>query len=161
MALVRLIYTSTAREQCSDSDIKSILESSIKLNALNGVSGILYYSSSYFMQYLEGRRSDVDDTLARITNDNRHRSLRVVDRFSISEREFAEWSMAYVPNSEILTPLNLEFMNGTQFNPQAISASDALRLTRKLRALLPVAHYRDQSAGCDGNPDDTDEPRVR
>jgi len=141
--LARLIYTSTASAQCSDADVKRILEVSIRLNAINGVTGILYYSHQYFMQYLEGRQSEVVATYERLSGDNRHHSLRLVETSGISVREFDEWSMAYVPKSEILTPLHLEFMQGAEFNPHLISAQQAMELTLALRDLLPAAHYRD------------------
>jgi hypothetical protein len=137
----RLIYTSAAVENCSAHQIKKILEISIKHNTTNGITGILYYSSEYFMQYLEGSRENVESTYARIARDDRHHALRVVDRETIQQREFEAWQMAYVPKSAILTPLNLRFMRGTEFNPGEITAAEAMQLTLKLRELLPRAHY--------------------
>lgn len=141
MQPARLIYTSAAGENCGENQIKKILEVSIKLNTVNGITGILYYSSKYFMQYLEGNPENVESTYARIARDSRHYSLRVVDRETIHQREFEAWQMAYVPNSEILTPLNLRFMRGSEFNPGEITAPEAMELTLKLRELLPKAHY--------------------
>lgn len=147
MQPARLIYTSTAGEHCGEKQIKEILEVSIKLNTLNGITGILYYSSKYFMQYLEGSPENVESTYARIARDSRHHSLRVVDREAIQQREFEAWQMAYVPNSEILTPLNLRFMRGAEFNPGEITAVEAMELTLKLRELLPQAHYETPPPG--------------
>ena len=141
MQLARLIYTSTASDRCDQKQVEGILEVSMKLNAVNGITGILYYSSEYFMQYLEGGGDKVDETYARLARDERHHSLRLVEAAAIQSREFEDWNMAYVPKSTIITPLNLEFMRGTEFNPREISASEALELTKKLRELLPKAHY--------------------
>ena len=141
MQLARLIYTSTASDQCGQKQVQEILEVSMKLNAVNGITGILYYSSKYFMQYLEGNAEKVDETYARLAPDERHHSLRLVETAAIQLREFEDWNMAYVPKSTIITPLNLEFMHGAEFNPREISASEALELTKKLRELLPKAHY--------------------
>ena len=55
--------------------------------------------------------------------------------------------MAYVPKSKIITPLNLKFMRGTEFNPREISGSEAVELTKKLRELLPKAHYESADSG--------------
>ena len=66
MQLARLIYTSTASDRCDQKQVEEILEVSMKLNAVNGITGILYYSSQYFMQYLEGSDEKVEATYARI-----------------------------------------------------------------------------------------------
>ena len=141
MQLARLIYTSTASDRCDQKQVEEILEVSMKLNAVNGITGILYYSSKYFMQYLEGNAEKVDETYARLARDDRHHCLRLVERAAIQQREFEDWNMAYVPKSKIITPLNLKFMRGTEFNPREISSSEAVELTKKLRELLPKAHY--------------------
>jgi len=121
----------------------NILHTSNQLNLANGITGILYFSSQYFLQYLEGENSHVESTYERICRDPRHTNLRIVDRAAIDSRDFSSWSMAYVPKSDILIPLNLEFMNGTDFNPKEISNTEALELVFKLRSLLPQAHYEE------------------
>jgi len=144
MKLKRLIYASVANELCNSAEIENILDDSIELNKIHGITGILYYSNRFFLQYLEGDAPDIESTYARIAQDKRHSALRLIDQSTTSAREFGMWSMGYVPNSEILTPLNKQFMGDTQFNPMCISAAEAVALTLELREALPKAHYVDQ-----------------
>ncbi len=141
MELIKLIYTSAAKPYCDLAEADRILETSQRLNSINGITGILYFSNSYFLQYLEGDKAAINETYERITQDKRHHKIRLVITAPLEKREFGEWSMGYIPQSELLTPLNLKFMNGPDFNPKNISPEESLQLIFELRAQLPKAHY--------------------
>ena len=57
--------------------------------------GLLLYDGTRFLQYLEGPASTVDVTMARIIADQRHFAHSVLIEEEISERQFADWDMAY------------------------------------------------------------------
>lgn len=143
MGLKRIVYTSAATDLCDQNEIDCILVDSKKLNAENGITGILYFSNNFFIQYFEGVGTEVDSTFSRIERDNRHTDLRVVLQGDTKEREFGDWSMAYVPESEVLQPLNNKYMHGSKFNPVGIPADTALEMIMELKLQLPKAHYSD------------------
>jgi len=141
MQYTRLIYTSTAHKNCDAEQVEEILKASEKMNFTNGITGILYFSSEYFLQYFEGDLVDVENTYQRILRDSRHTQLRVIDKASIKAREFEDWSMAYIPQAEVLVPFNKKYMQSARFNPQDISTAEALEMVMELRRQLPKAYY--------------------
>lgn len=93
MALIQIIYTSTATHVMSDADLDSIIASATRHNADNGITGMLLYADGQFMQMLEGEEHEVDATFARVAADPRHRDVTVTERSTIDTRSFANWSM--------------------------------------------------------------------
>ena len=138
---IRLIYTSKAHESCDQIAIDNILLTSQQLNSENEVTGILYFSNQFFMQYLEGEKNLVEATYERIAKDRRHTDLKLVHSNRIETRNFKGWSMAFVPQSERLTSLNEKYLNSSVFNPADISSDTALKMVLELRNELPKAHY--------------------
>ncbi len=143
----KLIYTSTACDHCDSAEIDKILETARKVNLEKGITGVLYFSSNYFMQYLEGDTGSVEEIYSRIAQDDRHTNIRLVDTASIEERKFADWAMAYIPQSDVLVPIHMKFMDSTEFNPEAITADNATDIVWELYAQLPSAHYEGSSGG--------------
>ena len=72
-----------------------ILTESRRNNERSGVSGMLLYREGNFLQVLEGPASSVETTLARISNDTRHRGIIVIRKTCTTRRLFSEWSMAF------------------------------------------------------------------
>ena len=66
-----------------------------KFNEANGVTGVLLFTGNHFAQTLEGPPTVVDQLMARIGQDQRHKVLRTVDRHDVATRKFKTWSMAY------------------------------------------------------------------
>ncbi len=93
MALIQLVYTSTATRPMRDVDLEQIIASAHHKNPHNGITGMLFYADGHFMQVLEGEEAQVDATLERVRLDPRHTDITVTERSVISERGFAEWSM--------------------------------------------------------------------
>ncbi len=145
MSDIRLIYVSTASAEFKLSSFDEIMFTAQERNAANGITGVLYFSPKYFMQYLEGEQTDVEATFARIAKDHRHTDILVVDKQPITFRQFGEWSMAYILQSEMLEPLNLQFMNSPDFNPYQLNAESANEIISELRHLLPYAYLQAQS----------------
>ncbi len=56
---------------------------------------MLLYKDGNFMQLLEGPEESVSALLARIERDGRHRGMIVLNKKSILNRKFPEWSMAF------------------------------------------------------------------
>ena len=94
MALTELIYVSTL-EGASEQVLADILESSIRNNQADGLTGMLLYYRGGFMQVLEGEDAAVSRTFARIQRDKRHHSITMLSRGETLQRHFGQWSMGF------------------------------------------------------------------
>jgi len=63
-------------------------------NAVEGITGALVHSPSWYGQTLEGGMADLERTFARITLDSRHTDIRVLRIEAIENRGFGAWAMA-------------------------------------------------------------------
>lgn len=98
--MFQLVYISTARAPLAQTAIASILASSRRNNARQGVTGLLVAGGRRFLQALEGPEQAVLDTYARIKADPRHHALVLLAGRSVDERAFGSWSMAFEPAGE-------------------------------------------------------------
>jgi len=60
-----------------------------------GVSGMLLYTGTEFIQILEGEEKVVEELLDTIKKDPRHRDFRIIEKKKITKREYAEWTMGF------------------------------------------------------------------
>jgi hypothetical protein len=93
MDVFRLVYVSRVARQVRFADAESIAQDAVDRNTANGLSGMLVYTPSHFIQVLEGEELKVRETLARIERDQRHSDLQVVDARKVEAREFYQWAM--------------------------------------------------------------------
>lgn len=138
--LIQLIYASSAVKPFSSDELLDLLEFSQQNNLKNDITGILLYKDGTFLQVLEGPEDKVNEIWKRIQQDDRHQGLIVIQKESISEREFNEWLMGFADlNDEGLSglPGYSDFMNvgGTNFDWHE-SPSVALSLLRWFRTHL-------------------------
>ena len=99
----RLVYVSRPCEGLSDKAVEQIILFATKHNYSRHISGCLIYDKNIFVQYLEGKGSDVDYLLERIQMDSRHSDLRVIysDYVYNKARLFKNWSMMYQRNAQL------------------------------------------------------------
>lgn len=139
MPLQQLIYVSSAVEVLPDEELDRILESSVRHNTPQQVTGMLLYSGGNFMQVLEGEAAALDETYDRICHDPRHRNIVLLYREVISSRSFMRWSMGF----HRVTPKDAEthpayahlFSDG--FDAQAIGAESGLAAALLLQFCEP------------------------
>lgn len=96
MELKALVYTSWARPGIRAAEIDAILAVSRINNPLDGISGVLIFNGTGFMQILEGSQAAVDNLLPRLAGDPRHSNMAVRDQRLITTRIFPDWTMAFV-----------------------------------------------------------------
>lgn len=96
MDLISLTYTSLARLDLQNSDLEDIHRSARELNALDGITGLLVFNGTHFLQVIEGAHDAIDDLLERLRRDPRHTGLEVRDERGIASRSFPDWSMELV-----------------------------------------------------------------
>lgn len=88
-----------------DAEISHILETARKNNSRVNVTGALLFSTDHFAQVLEGPREAVEAIFERIQHDSRHGDVTILESLTSEQRDFSEWSMAYVsPEECALTP---------------------------------------------------------
>jgi len=91
--LSHLVYLSVRPAQSSDQEIDEILGSCQRNNGALDITGVLLYSKSHFVQYLEGENSTIFDLYTKIKEDKRHKNVVMISSSHIDEREFPSWQM--------------------------------------------------------------------
>jgi len=96
MDLKSLTYTSLAELGLSADDLHAIHRSAREHNAIDGITGLLVFNGTHFLQIVEGAEPAIDELLVRLRRDPRHSSLEVRDERTIEARSFPDWSMELV-----------------------------------------------------------------
>jgi hypothetical protein len=94
VTLTQLIYVSSLVDG-DESALAAILESSVRHNQQNGVTGMLLYAEGSFIQVLEGEDMAVKATYDRICQDRRHAQVTFLQEDVVTERHFPQWSMGF------------------------------------------------------------------
>ncbi len=98
--LVQFLYVSKRSKNCTDTEIEKILASSVKNNQEIGASGLLLYSETKFMQYVESDILKIKLLYEKIKTDSRHYDIFLLSFSLIKERIFSDWHMAGKTTSE-------------------------------------------------------------
>ena len=96
MDLKSLTYTSLAKLDLSADDLHAIHRTAQELNSIDGITGLLVFNGTHFLQIIEGADPAIDDLLARLRRDPRHSGLEVRDERKVESRSFPDWSMELV-----------------------------------------------------------------
>lgn len=126
--LTRLIYASEAAEPLNAGGIDDILRTARAKNRLRDITGLLMFDHRRFLQALEGDRQHLSDLYGSLVRDPRHRHLSIIQCGPVDERQFADWSMGFVPSDSARQRLLLRHTPSSQFEPHRLAASTALSL---------------------------------
>lgn len=137
MFLTRLIYVSTLSAGCDSDAFDNILQTSREHNIKSNLTGLLSHSDKYFLQCLEGSRSEVNETYNHIINDRRHSNVSILYYKEIHCREFGDWSMGDVAPSRLTDLITLEFSGSKEFNPYTMTGESAYLMLLELKKNLP------------------------
>ena len=96
MSFTTVTYTSLARLDLQDADLEDIHRSARDHNALDGVTGLLVFNGTHFLQIIEGSEQAIEDLLERLRKDQRHTGFEIRDRRKVEARSFPGWSMEMV-----------------------------------------------------------------
>ncbi|MEQ8478092.1 MAG: BLUF domain-containing protein [Fulvivirga sp.] len=98
-----LLYISNRNKNCTDLEIARILESCQRNNKGLDITGVLLYSYTHFVQYLEGEYKTIIELYDKIRTDERHRNVAMITTGQIDKRIFPSWQMGAkkVESSEI------------------------------------------------------------
>jgi hypothetical protein len=96
MQLTSVTYTSLARLDLQPTDLEDIHRTARDQNALDGITGLLVFNGTHFLQIIEGSEKGIDDLVERLRRDPRHTGFEIRDRRKVDVRSFPEWSMELV-----------------------------------------------------------------
>jgi len=94
-SLFQIVYTSTAAGSLGRAELVELLKRSVQRNTRAGITGILLYKDSCFMQVLEGEESVLIPLFSRICRDPRHHHVIPLIHEPIEQRHFPNSAMAF------------------------------------------------------------------
>lgn len=97
----QILYMSLARDAVTSADVEQILQRSRHNNSLDGIKGILWSNGHKFVEVMEGPRSVISQTFARMQRDQRHHSITVLSDRITDKPEFVSWTMVYRPSDGV------------------------------------------------------------
>ena len=96
MKLTSVTYTSLARLDLQASDLEDIHRTARDQNAIEGITGLLIFNGTHFLQIIEGSAEAIEDLIEKLRRDPRHTGFEIRDRRKVEERSFPDWSMELV-----------------------------------------------------------------
>jgi hypothetical protein len=96
MMLTSVTYTSLARLDLQSSDLEDIHRTAREVNSLEGITGLLVFNGTHFLQIVEGSETAIDELVRRLRRDPRHTGFEIRDQRKVGARSFPDWSMELV-----------------------------------------------------------------
>lgn len=132
--LVRCLYASRPVQPMPNDLLHRILEQSRRKNPRSGITGLLCFTSSYFVQVLEGGRDPVCELYNAIVRDARHNDVRLLSYEEIAERRFGNWTMGQVNMDAVNPALLLKYSERAELTPFSTSGQATMALLTELVA---------------------------
>jgi hypothetical protein len=92
----RIAYTSLAALDLTEQQLRDIHAAARDLNGIDGVSGLLLFNGTHFLQWIEGPPQAIDELVERLRRDPRHSAFEIREESHSDERLFGDWSMELV-----------------------------------------------------------------
>jgi hypothetical protein len=115
--LRQIIYASRTKIAV---EADALLQTSRHNNALDGITGVLLIDGDAIVQVLEGPDESVSAAFARISRDDRHAEIQVLNDRYIDERDFGYWSMELADRLELKPEQRARLMHRVQDLPAAL-----------------------------------------
>ena len=96
MTVKSLTYTSLARLDLAADDLEAIHRIARNANALDGITGLLIFNGTHFLQIIEGQPQAIDELVEKLRRDPRHSGVEIRDQRMVEARSFPDWSMELV-----------------------------------------------------------------
>ena len=74
-------------------DLSDILQTAQANNAIQDITGVLFFDNGKFIQILEGDESNLESLITQIKKDDRHNNFKLLINEPIEKREMHNWSM--------------------------------------------------------------------
>ena len=139
---VRILYVSRAVGPQTTTVTASILAKAQARNAASGIGGVLCQGQGLYLQVLEGERSAVHRLYSKIVADPRHTDVEMLRLDEITQRRFANWSMALVDLSDSDPMVGLKH---PEFDPYSATGATVMTMVDELlasgqRIVLPAGY---------------------
>ncbi|MGB6229724.1 MAG: BLUF domain-containing protein [Litorimonas sp.] len=102
--LLEIVYSSRTPQPLDSEEVRRLLDHARRKNTDWGVTGLLCYDRTQFLQIIEGETDVIMDLFHSIQNDPRHTDIRILHEGDIDSRAFSDWKMAYEPIPSGLLP---------------------------------------------------------
>ncbi|WP_186644222.1 BLUF domain-containing protein [Fluviispira vulneris] len=99
--LHRVLYRSEQTQKFGEGELEKIINSALKNNAKNEITGILITRGVFFLQLLEGDIKNVVDMFSKIKRDPRHKNIEVLLNEEADFRVFTKWTMGVIEDSSL------------------------------------------------------------
>lgn len=86
-------YVSRRTAPLADAAFVQLGTEARRLNALDGITGLLVFNGERFCQTIEGAPAAISNLLDRLDRDSRHCDLKIITDEDVSERRFRSWDM--------------------------------------------------------------------
>lgn len=101
------VYCSRATEGVDEAEVGRIVESAQRHNRARGITGVLVFGDGVFFQLIEGPVVQVQNLIASLHDDPRHRDIVVLERSEERrERLYPDWEMERVKADDIRAVLH-------------------------------------------------------
>jgi hypothetical protein len=130
--LKTVAYTSLARLDLGEDELRQLHQQARHLNALDGITGLLMFDGTRFLQIVEGTEEAIDDLVERLRRDSRHSGFEIRDERMVGSRSFPDWNMEMVqvgagyPNARCEIASLLPSATSDGVRELALRMSDAL-----------------------------------
>ena len=111
-----VIYLSKAKEPFKIPELAQLVDHAACTNEIHQVTGFIVYDNTYFLQYVEGESSVVDQLMSNIQNDQRHQMIRSCP-INISMRKFQKWSTEWSKSQICMEMVLLDYLKAIQLTP--------------------------------------------
>jgi hypothetical protein len=129
----QLVYVSLAVAPFTQVDLTKLLLGARTRNTSVGVSGVLLHQAGSFLQVLEGEPAAVETIYTRVCKDPRHRSVLMLLRQAVVDRNFTDWSMGFIDVSGKASRLP-GFRAGMTFSDLAGDPSTLMKMVTEYRS---------------------------
>lgn len=97
MPLSSIAYSSHAADGLTADQVNALVRDASHHNRLAGVTGVLLFDGSRFLQYMEGPQEGLEYVFRRVVNAKRHSGMVELGRGHGAARRFPYWSMHWIP----------------------------------------------------------------
>lgn len=131
-----LVYQSEATTRLNTQKLEEIISKASKRNPEFDITGVLLSDGSYFIQYLEGPKGNLDQLYQIIANSTSHHNLKVLVKQPIDQREFPKWFMGLLQptESEMLDIMNWDWWDNINDRPWSEHSNSGVQMLRRFCA---------------------------
>jgi hypothetical protein len=124
--LANVVYRSRAVRDMSADALHDLTIASQARNGREAITGVMFYDTGRFYQWLEGPVDSVGRVMGSISKDSRHTDIEILNKQSINARAFGAWTMKLAtpdPNiiswrDDVIAPPR-DVVEGLRARPQA------------------------------------------